>query len=81
MFWKANCPAVFIKNVDLIKRIKVGDFDHFTDLSFNTSDYLEKVGNVFGIAFMQEVQWRKMKRMVTPPFSVPWAQESCTLNE
>ena len=71
MYWEGNRPAVFVKDVDLIKKIQVGDFDHFTDLGFNTPDYLEKVGNVFGIADMQGEQWRKMRRMVNPPFSVP----------
>ena len=71
IYWEGNRPVVFVKDVDLIKKIQVGDFDYFTDLGFNTPDYLEKVGNVFGIADMQGEQWRKMKRMVTPPFSVP----------
>ena len=71
LYWDGNRPAIFVKDLNLIKQIQVGDFDHFTDLGFNHPEYLAKVGNAFGIADMQGDQWRKMKRMLTPPFSVP----------
>jgi len=71
LYWDGNVPNIFIMDLDLIKQVQVGDFDHFTDLGFNHPEYLDKVGNVFGIADMQGDQWRKMKKMVTPPFSAP----------
>merc|ERR1711936_277334 len=71
LYWEGNIPTLFVRDIDLIKRIQVVDFDHFTDFGFNSKEYLEKVGNVFGIADMQGEHWRKMKKMVTPPFSVP----------
>ena len=63
MYWDGNVPNIFIMDLDLIKQVQVGDFDHFTDLGFNHPEYLEKVGNVFGIAEMQGDQWRKMKKI------------------
>merc|ERR1711936_1079923 len=71
LYWDGNNPSIFVRDIDLIKRIQVVDFDHFTDFGFLEKEYLEKVGNVFGIADMQGEHWRKMKKMVTPPFSVP----------
>merc|ERR1712013_480004 len=71
LYWDGRRPALFLKDLDLIKKVQVGDFDHFTDLGFNHPEYLEKVGNVFGIADMQGEHWKKMKKMVTPSFSVP----------
>jgi len=71
LYWDGRRPAIFLKDVDLLKKVQVADFDHFTDLGFNHPEYLEKVGNVFGIADMQGDHWKKMKKMVTPSFSVP----------
>jgi len=71
LFWNGNYPAIFLRDLDLIKKVQVGDFDHFTDLAFIPPEYLRKVGNVFGIADMTGEPWKKMKRMVTPPFSAP----------
>ena len=76
LYWDRNRPTIFVRDLDLIKQIQVGDFDHFTDLGFNHPEYLEKVGNAFGIADMQGDQWKKLKRMVTPPFSVPRLKKS-----
>jgi cytochrome P450 len=71
LYWDRNRPAIFLRDLDLIKQVQVGEFEHFTDLAFNHPEYLAKVGNAFGIADMQGDQWKKMKRMLTPPFSVP----------
>lgn len=71
LYWDGRRPTLFLKDIDLIKKVQIGDFDHFTDFGFNHPEYLEKVGNVFGIADMQGEHWKKMKKMVTPSFSVP----------
>ena len=71
IFWDGNSPGIFLRDLDLIKKVQVANFDHFTEFGFIPQEYLEKVGNVFGIADMAGEPWKKMKRMVTPPFSVP----------
>jgi len=71
LYWDRNRPAIFIRDLELIKQIQITDFDHFTDLGFNHPEYLAKVGNALGLADMQGEEWKKLKRMVTPPFSVP----------
>merc|ERR550519_2858191 len=68
LYWDGRRPALFLKDLDLIKKVQVGDFDHFTDMGFHHPEYLEKV---FGIQDMQGEHWKKMKKMVTPSFSVP----------
>ena len=60
-----------MKDLDLIKKVQVTDADHFTDLGFGDPWYNKQVGNVFGIASMSGEPWKKMKKMVTAPFSVP----------
>jgi len=57
--------------VDLIKKVQITDFDHFNELGFGDPFYNDKVGNQFGLASMKGDTWKKMKRMVGPPFSVP----------
>lgn len=44
------------------------DFEHFMDFGFLPNEFVENAGNQFGVADLQGESWRKMKRMVTPPF-------------
>merc|ERR1719244_2223125 len=71
IYWEGNRPAVYLKDVDLIKKVQITDFDHFNELGFGDPFYNDKVGNQFGLASMKGDTWKKMKRMVGPPFSVP----------
>ena len=60
-----------MKDVDLIKKVQVGDLEHFMNLGFGDGWYNDKVGNVFGMASMTGEPWKRMKKMMTGPFSVP----------
>merc|ERR1711970_604477 len=71
IFWEGNKPAIFLKDLDLIKKVQAGDFDHFMDFGFGDSWYNKQVGPVFGLATMTGEPWRKMKKMITPSFSAP----------
>jgi len=71
IFWEGNKPAIFLKDLDLIKKVQITDADSFLDLGFGDNWYNEKVGNVFGLASLTGEPWKKMKRLTTPPFSVP----------
>jgi len=71
IYWEGNRPAVYLKDLDLIKKVQITDFDHFNELGFGDPFYNDKVGNQFGLASMKGDTWKKMKRMVGPPFSVP----------
>lgn len=71
LFWEGHRPAVFLMDLDLIKKVQVSDFEHFTDLGFYHADYLRRVGNSFGVSDMTGEPWKKMKRSITQPFSTP----------
>lgn len=71
IFWQGNSPALFLRDVDLVKKVQVVELDHFTDLGFADQWYYDKVGNVFGLASMQGESWKRMKKSMTGPFSVP----------
>eukprot|EP00091_Calanus_sinicus_P016809 TRINITY_DN3638_c0_g2_i1.p1 TRINITY_DN3638_c0_g2~~TRINITY_DN3638_c0_g2_i1.p1 ORF type:complete len:355 (+),score=63.72 TRINITY_DN3638_c0_g2_i1:169-1233(+) len=79
IYWDGNRPAIFLRDLDLIKKVQVVDFDHFTDLGFQYADYLAKVGNVFGLADMTGEPWKKVRRLVNPPFSVPRLKKTVPL--
>ena len=32
ILWNLNAACIFIRDIDLIKKIQVSDFEHFTDL-------------------------------------------------
>jgi len=71
IFWQGNDPAFHLMDLELIKKVQISDFDHFMDLGFAPEGYSEKVGKFFGIADESGEKWRRLKKMVTPPFSVP----------
>jgi len=71
LFWEKNEPTIFLRDIELIKRVQVTDFEHFMDFGFLPNEFVENAGNQFGVADLRGESWRKMKRMVTPPFSVP----------
>ena len=68
LFWEKNEPTIFLRDIELIKRVQVTDFEHFMDFGFLPNEFVENAGNQFGVADLRGESWRKMKRMVTPPF-------------
>merc|ERR1712227_188931 len=77
LYWYLNEATIFIKDKDLIKRVQVVDFDHFTDLGFTPEGQ-----NQFGLSDVKGEPWRKMKRQLTPSFSVPRLKKNVeTMNE
>jgi len=57
--------------LDLIKKVQITDHDHFTDFGFFPAVMQNKGLNTFGIVDMKGENWKKTKRLVTPPFSLP----------
>lgn len=77
LYWYLNEATIFLKDKDLIKRVQVVDFDHFTDLAFSPDGV-----NQFGLADVKGEPWKKMKRQLTPSFSVPRLKKNVeTMNE
>jgi len=82
IFWEGNRPAIFLKDLDLIKKVQVTDADHFLNLGFGDPYYNKNIGNVFGLASLRGETWKKAKKMVTPPFSYPRLKKTVpALNE
>ena len=70
-----------MRDLELIKRVQVTDFDHFTQLGF--SKPRKNHINQFGIADMENSEdWKKLKRAVTPSFAAPRLKKNVsTMNE
>jgi len=73
LFWFGNEAAIFLRDLDLIKKVQVTDFEHFYDFGFArpVDDIFGQPLNQFGLADIKGEKWRKLKQSVTPSFSVP----------
>ena len=45
LFWEKNEPTIFLRDIELIKRVQVTDFDHFMDFGFLPNEFVENAGN------------------------------------
>jgi len=80
LFWAYNEPTIFLKDLDLIKRVQVTDFDHFMTFGFSPDN--DKKRNEFGLADLKGEDWRRMKKQLTPSFSTPRLKKNIsTMNE
>ena len=79
IFWAKNEATIFLRDLDLIKKVQITDSDHFTDLGFFAANI---EFNEFGLADLKGEAWRKMKRQLTPSFSIPRLKKNVTtMNE
>lgn len=76
IFWDGWIPAVFLRDLELVKTVQIKEFESFTDFGFQPVEYERRAGNQFGLADMKGEEWRKTKRLVTPPFSIPRLKKS-----
>ncbi|KAF5287927.1 hypothetical protein FQA39_LY15631 [Lamprigera yunnana] len=63
-----NTPALYIRDLDLIKRITVTDFNHFADHPQFAPDNVEPLTekNIFNL---KGQNWRDMRSILTPTFT------------
>jgi len=71
IFWHGNDPCIFLRDLDLIKKVQITDSDHFIDYGFQPASIQKRGINNFGLADMKGEEWRKTKKLVTPSFSAP----------
>lgn len=71
IFWEGSNPCLFVNDLELVKKIQVTDFDHFADLGFVDQRYRKEVRLVFGLADLCGEEWKRLKRLVNPAFSMP----------
>jgi len=70
VFWSGTYPSIFVRDLDLLKKIMVTDaLEHFTDFGF--TPYEENPVNTFGLADVRGESWWKLKRLLTANFSTP----------
>ena len=60
----------FVRDPDIVKQIYIKDFDHFTDLGFMDPEVADMEVNDFGLANKKGEEWRSLKALVTPAFSL-----------
>lgn len=61
-------PALFVRDLDLIKRITVKDFDHFTD-RFNAFSGKADPVLSFNLFHLSGEKWRDMRSTLSPAFT------------
>jgi len=71
LYWVGSTPSIMMTDLDLVKKVQIVDFEHFTDFGFMTDDYIEMNGGIFGMADAKGEEWRILKRHLTPAFSGP----------
>merc|ERR1712110_311313 len=70
VFWAGTYPSIFVRDLDLIKKIMVTDcMEHFTDFGFK--QYEEKPKNTYGLADLRGESWKKLKKGLSASFSAP----------
>jgi len=79
-FWMGNEPTIFLKDLDLIKKVEVTDHEHFFDYGFLPHD--DNAKNQFGLADSKGETWKRMKKALTPSFSGPRLKKNvATMND
>ena len=63
-------PIFFIRDLELIKRIGITDFWHFSTLSFFPSEIQDLECNDLGLVSKVGQEWKRYRQTVSPAFSV-----------
>ncbi len=59
---------LYVRDVELIRRVMIRDFDHFMDFGF-FSEGLSAI-NDFGLANTLGEEWKSLKATISPAFSM-----------
>jgi len=69
LFWNMTEPCIFLKDLELIKKVQITDHENFMDFGF--SPIFDDQINQFGLADLRGETWKRMKRQLTPTMSIP----------
>lgn len=69
IYYEGPDACLYIRDADLMKRICVSDFDHFTDFGMTASYLGDLDGNDLGLVGKCGEEWRSLKASITPAFS------------
>lgn len=66
-FYRMKTPFLMIHNPELINKILISDFTHFTDHGF----YMDTKLNIFGrgLFFLNSQKWKIMRHKLSPGFT------------
>ena len=75
-------PVIMTQDLEVIKSVMVKNFDCFVNRPYFPA--LLRRANVLGVGMLQDSQWHRLCRIVTPAFSIkrlkmmaPFIQECC----
>ena len=68
IFYDGSEPQLYVLDVELIKRVMIKDFDHFTDFGFIDDRLSDQ--NDFGLANARGEEWKALKATISPAFSL-----------
>ena len=70
IYYDSTEPLLFVRDLNLIQRICIKDFDHFIDNGLFPSECLKLKENNFGLINTVGEEWRSLKSSITPAFSL-----------
>ena len=70
IFYEGTEPILYVRDLDLIRRVLITDFDHFTDSALFTEETSVIPGNDIGIVNARGEEWRSIKATISPAFSM-----------
>ncbi len=68
IFYEGTEPVLYVRDLELIKRVMIKDFDHFVDFGF-FPDGIQALNN-FGLANATGEEWKSLKATISPAFSL-----------
>ena len=71
LYWEFARPCVMVMDIELLKKVQVTDFDYFLDTGLFSDEYLAKMGLQLGLSDSRGEQWKTLRRLLSPAFSMP----------
>ena len=71
LYWEFARPCVMVMDIELLKKVQVTDFDYFVDTGLFSDEYLAKMGLQLGLSDSRGEQWKTLRRLLSPAFSMP----------
>lgn len=70
IFYEGAEPLLFVRDLDMIKKVLITDFDHFMNSTFGP-DYVATMDcNYLGMAFTRGDEWKSIRSQVYSAFSL-----------
>jgi len=70
LFWNMTEPCIFLKDLELIKKVQITDHEYFMDMG-HVPLFEDYPFNQFGLIDLRGESWKRMKRQLTQTMSIP----------